>query len=210
MTGPRPHMQAAAFVEAELGRVSPDLQNDGPEDRGRERRFGNPERIGDSAGAAEEAAANIQPIGLQPAAIGDARLRTRHSLADPKNGRDSVCTPDRLAKGGQRQHETHGRPGVAGFSGADFGEPGKRQPALKDIIKRGDAKRENLAGDSFIHGAGRTKAFRRALPGSLQKTWHIFVFQPRNGLAQRKKTLARHGRLRHDVTPIQVVPVMFL
>ncbi|MCA1407425.1 hypothetical protein I6F26_22675 [Ensifer sp. IC3342] len=194
---PGPYMQAPALAQGETGGIAADFQNDGRKDRYRKSRFGNPERILDRAYRNEQEALDVEPIGFEARRIWKPGLARGKTLADPQDRPQMTFLPlPPLTKHRKCRHETSGCTRIARFGIADFRHARERQPTPEHVIKRRDAKGQDLVTGSLLPLAPETSRIGRL--GCTHDPGQPAIFNLCYGFAKGKNGFPLHGFLGHD------------
>jgi hypothetical protein len=117
---------------------------------------------------------------------------------DPEDGAGLFVSL--AGKGGKRQCKARHRPCIAALAAMNFRQRRARQAFAQNLVELGSTRWQILAASI------RARLVRRHVQPCRQGAFDACDF-----LAQGKKSLTRHGGLRHDaVTFNDFVPVMFL
>ncbi len=204
----RPQAQTAALRQAERLGIASDLQNRRRKDAAFDCGFGKPEGVLQLAWTCIKELVRLQTEIAQTYGVRGTCFQCRNHVRDPQDWqrRIGVLLGLTLQHGGKRQRKAAASTGLPQVAGANLRNSIKWQAAINRFVERRDSKRKTK--NTFVRRGGplisqgfafRSRQGRRGLS-----------FKLCNGFAERKKLLARHGRLCHDVLQIPDVPVMFL
>ena len=192
-------VQAARGGEVEPRRDTAHLEQHRRQGRKACGLFRDPQRVLSLAGAGKEKVGGLQGKAMQQARrIGLPGLVQCLAGGDPEDWTGLFVSL--AAKGGKRQCKARHRSGIAALAAMDFRQCRARQPAAQNLVEPGSTRWQILAASI------RARLVRRHVQPCGQGAFDACDF-----LAQSKKSLTRHGGLRHDaVTFNDFVPVMFL